>query len=273
VAPHDFKSKAISLVLAGGVVAAFTGPELAKLGREWMGGIEFMGTYVLLMIVSLASAIIVLFVDIPKLDEEEAAGPQRSLGTIMRAPIFIVASGTATLGYLVMNLLMTSTPLAMQMGSGLLFNDVALVLEWHIFAMFAPGFFTGSLIRRFGHLPIIAMGNLALMAGVAAGLAGQEVTHFWVALFMIGFGWNFAFTGGSALLVEAHTPAERAKVQGANDFIIATFMSISSLVSGMLYHVAGWTWVNLATLPLMAASLTAVLWLAFLNRRSAQSAA
>ncbi len=272
VAPDDFQSKAISLVLAGGVVAAFTGPELARLGREWLGGVEFLGTYVLLTAVSVASGLIVLAVDIPKLDAEEAVGPQRSLGAIMRAPIFIVAAGTATLGYLVMNLLMTSTPLAMQLGSRLQFDDVALVLEWHIFAMFAPGFFTGSLIRRFGTLPIIAVGNALALCGVVAGLAGESVNHFWLALFLIGFGWNFAFTGGSALLVQAHTPAERAKVQGANDFIIAAFMSLSSLVSGMLYHVAGWTWVNLATLPLMAAALAAVIWLAYLERAADRSA-
>ena len=166
-----------------------------------------------------------------------------------------------------MNLLMTATPLAMLVGAGHLFNDTKFVIEWHAVGMFAPGFFTGSLINRFGVLKIITIGALLQFAAVTVALFGTSVPHFWISLFLLGIGWNFSFTGGTKLLTEVHNSSERAKVQGTNDFIVFIGMAISSLFAGTLYHFLGWQWVNIAALPMIAIILTAVILLAVFRRQ------
>ena len=180
----------------------------------------------------------------------------------------IVAVISATLGYVVMNLLMTATPIAMKVGLVYDFEWIKIVIIWHTVGMFAPGFFTGSLINRFGVLNIITTGAILQAAAVAIALIGTSVPYFWFSLFLLGIGWNFAFTGGTKLLTEVHTPSERAKVQGMNDFIVFTGMAIASLCAGTLYHFLGWQWVNLAALPMIAVILIAVIWLKLVQRRS-----
>lgn len=268
-APAAFRGKAISLVLAGGVVAAFAGPELAKLAKDMIASVEFLGAYVLLIAASLLTGLIVSFVDIPKLTAAEAAGPKRPITAIMRQPVFIVATLTALIGQSVMSLLMTATPIAMAMRQ-YAFGDIALVIEWHIFGMFAPGFFTGSLIRRFGVLRVIFAGLALLVVSVAVALAGREVQHFWISMLVLGVGWNFAFTGGATLLTEVYTPAERGITQGANIFLIYGAVAMASLSSGGLLHYFGWKWVSLGALPLIGIAMLATLWLALLRRSAAQ---
>jgi hypothetical protein len=159
-----------------------------------------------------------------------------------------------------MNLLMTSTPLAMHHAQHM-FGSTALVIEWHIFFMYAPGFFTGSIIARIGAIPTIAAGIALQTASVAIALSGTGVEHFWAAMAILGLGWNFAFTASTNLLTDVHTPGERAKTQAATNFIIFSMVALGSLSSGALMHLLGWTWVNLGALPLLLVSLCAALWL------------
>ena len=260
VAAADFKSRTISLVLTGGLVAAFVGPELAKLGQHMVADKPFLASYMFLVGLTVLSGVVVMAVNIPKLTPAEAKEGGRPIGQIMRQPVFIVATLCATIGQAVMNLLMTSTPLAMHHANHL-FGSTALVIEWHIFFMFAPGFFTGSIIQRFGSIPVIATGIALQGISVAIALAGDEVVNFWAAMALLGLGWNFAFTGSTNLLSDAHTPAERAKTQAATNFIIFSVVALGSLSSGALMHAFGWAWVNLGALPLLALSLAAALWL------------
>lgn len=268
VASSDFKARAISLVLTGGLVAAFVGPELAKHGQHMIEGHQFLAAYMFLVGLTLLSGFVVMAVDIPKLSAEEKKDGGRPIGQIMRQPIFIVATLCATIGQAVMNLLMTSTPLAMHHANHM-FGSTALVIEWHIFFMFAPGFFTGSIINRIGAIPVIAIGIALQTLSVAIALAGSDVVNFWAAMAILGLGWNFAFTGSTNLLLEAHTPAERAKTQAATNFIIFSAVALGSLSSGALMHAVGWNWVNLGALPLLLISLLAALWL---GRRRARGA-
>ena len=266
VVPDDFKAKAIALVLAGGVVAAFTGPELAKVGKDLFASVEFLGAYVILMGLTLTSALVVTTVNIPKLSHAQVLDPGRPLGEIMRRPAFIVAVLSATVAQGVMNLLMTATPLAM-LSAKYAFADTALVIEWHSFAMFAPGFFTGIVIRRVGAVPVILVGFLVQLAAIGVALSGLGLGQFWLAMFLVGLGWNFAFVGGSTLLTTVHTPSERAKTQGINNFIIFSTVAIGSFSSGALHHFFGWEWVNLAALPLVAIAFLVVGWYGLTERR------
>ena len=267
-APEEFKAKAISLVLAAGVIGAFVGPETAGLTKDLIGTNEFIGTFGALMLFTLASGVIVLGIDIPRLTRDEYEDTGRPVMEILLQPNAVVAVITATLGYGVMNFLMTATPLAMQVGSEHNFNETKFVIEWHVVGMFAPGFFTGSLITRFGVLKIITIGALLQLVAVFVALFGTTVAHFWVSLFLLGIGWNFAFTGGTTLLTRVHTASERAKVQGTNDLIVFTGMAFSSLFSGTLYHFLGWQWVNYAAIPIIGLILVAVICLALSEHRA-----
>ena len=265
-APDEFKAKAISLVIAAGVFGAFIGPEAAVRAKDLIGSAEFVGSFGALIGFTLASGFIVLGIDIPKLTTEEYSDSGRPLHKILFLPIAVVAIVSATFGYAVMNFLMTATPISMQLGNEYIIHDVKVVIQWHVVGMFAPGFFTGSLINHIGVLKTVALGAFLQFAAVMVALAGTTLPHFWLSLFLLGIGWNFAFTGGTTLLTEVHTASERAKVQGTNDFIVFTGMAISSLFSGTLYHFMGWSWVNMAPLPMIGLVMIAVIWLALRNR-------
>jgi MFS family permease len=200
---------------------------------------------------------------------EETRGGGRPLSQIVRQPVFIVAALSAALGYGIMNLMMTATPLAMSFCSHP-FSAAAFVIEWHVVGMYAPGFFTGSLIRRFGVLKVIAAGIVLMGACVAVALSGIALWQFWAALVLLGVGWNFMYIGGTTLLIDAYTPPEKARTQGMNDVIVFTVMSISSFSSGALISAAGWDWMNLGALPLLAVVASAVLWLTVLRHRNAR---
>ena len=258
-APQEFKSKAISLVLTGGVVAAFVGPYLAATGEDLLASGAFMGSYVFLIGLMVLIALVLSFLDIPNLTPSERAAAQRSLTRIMAQPVFIAATLAATMGQGVMNLLMTAIPIAM-VEADFQFADTAFVISWHSFGMFAPGFVTGSLIKRFGEVRIILTGVALQFLCIGVALSGEGVMEFWLSMLLLGVGWNFAFTGGTSLLTTAYTPAERNKTQGAMSFINYAFVALVSLFSGALLHYFGWEWVNLSSIPLLAIAVVATLW-------------
>jgi len=264
--PPEFKSTAISLVLAGGLIGGFIGPETSKLTMGAVPGQAYVGAYFSLVAFAVLSMLALRWLDIPPLPEAERKATGRPIAEIARQPAFLVAVLCAMVGYGVMNLIMTVTPLAM-VDCKHPFSDAAFVIQWHFIAMFAPSFVTGALIRRFGVTTILLVG-VALSAGcVAAALAGLDVMHFWLALVLVGVGWNFLFVGATTLLTETHTPAERAKVQGANDAAIFVMLVVSSLSSGALFTFQGWQAMNLSALPLLLLTGIAILWLAAQRRR------
>jgi MFS family permease len=270
-ADAGFKAKAISLTLAGGIVGGIVGPELAKYTTTTFSGEPYLGPYISLAFVCLLATLFLTRLDIPKLSAHERKDSGRPLSEIMAQPVFIVAVLAAALSYGIMNLMMTSTPLAMRAHDHH-FNDAAFVLQWHMIGMYGPSFFTGHLINRFGVLNIIVAGIALLLVCVIAALSGTTLLNFWTALFVLGIGWNFMYVGGSALLTDAHTPAERAKTQAANDFLVFVTMAISSMSSGMLLHKGGWETVNYGTIPFLAIAAGATFWLMW-QRRVARSAA
>jgi MFS family permease len=262
-----FRARAISLVIAAGIVGAFVGPETAKFTRVLLPQAEFAGTMLAIIGFAFIATVSSLLIDLPRPTRAERADTGRPLPQILKNPAVIVAIAGGLVGYVTMNMMMTTTPIAMRVGHHFSFDDAAFVIEWHIFAMFFPGLFTGQLIGRYGSLRIIATGGVFLFIAVAVALSGTELWHFWFAMFALGLGWNFAFTGGTTLLTESHTAPERAKVQGTNDFIVFTFMAFSSMFSGTLYHLMGWTWVNLAALPMILVMMAMLVWLAVVKRR------
>lgn len=264
----EFRAKAISLTLAGGIVGGIFGPEMAKRTTGIFGDHIYLGSYVSLIFVCLLAMLFLTRLDIPMLSEQERKDSGRPLAEIMRQPVFIVAALAAMLSYGIMNLFMTSTPLAMR-AHDYHFNDAAFVLQWHMIGMYGPSFFTGALIQRFGVLNIILAGILLLFVCIVAALAGTALLNFWAALFLLGVGWNFMYVGGSALLTECHTPAERAKTQAANDFMVFATMAVSSLSSGLLLNASGWHAVNYGSIPFLALATMATLWLMW-QRRTAK---
>jgi len=264
VAAPEFRAKAISLVLAGGIAGGFLGPQASLWAKDLLP-VHFLGSFLVLSAIALVALAVQSQVRVPAPSMEESRGGGRSLGKIARQPVFIVAALSAALGYGIMNLLMTATPLAMSFCSHP-FSAAAFVIEWHVVGMYAPGFFTGSLIRRFDALKVIAAGVVLMVACVSVALSGVALWQFWAALVLLGVGWNFMYTGGTTLLIEAYKPAEKAKTQGMNDVIVFAVMSVSSFSSGALVSAAGWEWMNLGALPLLVVVAGAVLWLTLLRR-------
>jgi hypothetical protein len=265
-APSAFKAKAISLTLAGGIVGGILGPEIAKRTNGAFDSQAYLGPYLSLIGVCLVATLLLTCLDIPRLAAHERKNSGRPLGEIMAQPVFVVAAMASMLSYGIMNLFMTSTPLAMRAHDHH-FNDAAFVLQWHVIGMYGPSFFTGALIHRFGVLNIILTGTVLLLACVIAALSGTMLINFWLAMFLLGVGWNFMYVGGSALLTEVHTPAERAKTQAANDFLVFLTMAISSMSSGVLLNKSGWHAVNYGSIPFLVLAAGGTLWLMW-HRRS-----
>jgi MFS family permease len=264
LAAPAFREKAVSLVLAGGLIGAVAGPNLATQTRDSLGQ-PFLGAYLALALVGLLGMVVIGLIRFPAEPARKAdADSGRPLGEIMRQPVFIVATVGAALGYGVMNLLMAATPLAMQV-CGMPFSDAALVLEWHVIGMFAPGFFTGHLIKRFGALPIMGVGVALNALCIAIALSGQDLHQFLVALFLLGVGWNFLFTGSTTLSMEAWRPQEKDKAQAAINFAVFATMALTSFASGALVTTQGWFWLNVGSLLPVALTGAALLWLAWLR--------
>ena len=261
LAAPAFKEKAISLVMAGGLLGAVLGPNLASKTRTLLDA-PFAGAYLALAVVALLAMALLAYVNFPPAPAKTSANGGRRLGEIMRQPVFIVAAAAGALGYGVMNLLMAATPIAMQI-CGLPFSDVAWVLEWHVIGMFAPGFFTGHLIKRFGALPIMAIGLILNIICVLIALSGVEFKQFLAALFLLGLGWNFLFTGATTMATTAYRPEEKDKAQGALNFCVFAVLAVSSLTSGVLVTTQGWTLLNLGSLIPLGMTGLLLGWLAF----------
>ena len=255
-----FREKAVSLVLAGGLIGAIVGPNLAARTKGWLDT-PFMGAYLALVGVALVGMVLMAFIRFPAVPAKVVGASEgRPLKEIMRQPIFIVAAAAAALGYGVMNLLMAATPLAMQV-CGYSFSDAALVLEWHVIGMFAPGFFTGHLIKKFGTLPIMGVGVLLNFACIAVALNGVDLHQFVIALFLLGLGWNFLFTGSTTLSMQAWRPEEKDRAQAAINFCVFATMALTSFASGALVTTQGWTWLNIGSLLPVSLTAVALLWL------------
>ena len=268
-ASEQFRAKAISLVLAGGVFAGLAGPNLANWGKDLLANHMFAGAFLFMIATALLAAIILLFLNIPNLTRAQREGPQRTLLEIMKQPVFIAAAVSATVAQCVMNFLMTATPVAMIAQCGHGFGAVAIVISWHSVAMFAPGFITGSLIRRFGENRMIIAGLILEAACIGIALSGIEVMDFWLAMFLLGIGWNFTFTAATSLMTTAYTPAERAKTQGMMNQIVYTVVAIGALSSGALVHFFGWNWVNIGAMPLLLVAAAVMAWYIAVERKTA----
>ncbi len=267
VSTDAFRSKAISYVLAGSVFAALLGPTLARNTYDILP-VSYAGVYLALIGVYLLVATIISFVDIPRptAEQRKAAGG-RPLAEIARQPKFIIAVCAATFGYLVMSFLMTVTPIAMGV-CGFTFSDSSYVIQAHVLGMYAPAFFTGHLINRFGVNNILIAGSVLCGASIVIHLSGIGYLNFLSGLVLVGIGWNFLFTGGTTLLTQTYTPAEKAKVQGLNDFFIWGTISVGAVTSGAVQHSAGWSTVNLVMAPLVVIVFATTLWLRYSGKRT-----
>ena len=266
----DFKARAISLVLAGGLVGGIVGPQFSQRTVD-LFTTQYMGAYLSRIFFLVVVIVLLRWLDIPSPSEAELAGPVRPMREIAVQPAFFVAVTAATVGYGVMNLLMVSTPLAMGF-CGHPFGDAATVIGWHVIGMFGPSFFTGSLIKRFGVLSVMFVGALILYVCVAIALSGITVAHFWVAMVLLGIGWNFLYIGGTTLLTESYRPSEKAKVQGINDMIIFVTMATTSFSSGLLLDRNGWDTINYLALPFISIAVVGLLWMMIVRRGQTMAA-
>ncbi|THH38895.1 MFS transporter [Aliishimia ponticola] len=277
-AAPEFRPKAISYVMAGGLASAIIGPQLVKLSN---GAIDhpsalvstFAGAYLLVIVLNVVGALLFTMLDIPRPEAPSADSPKgRTRWELITTPRIAVAVICAMVSYALMNLVMTSTPLAV-VGCGFEQDSAADVVTAHVLAMFAPSFFTGHLIARFGVERIVALGLLILAAAGAVALSGVALENFFIALILLGIGWNFGFIGATTMLAGAHEPHERGRMQGLNDLLVFGGVTFASLASGGLMNCsggtpeAGWTAVNLAMAPFLTLAGGALIWLAFHQRR------
>ncbi len=269
-APPQFKARAISFVLAGGIVTAILGPQIVIFTRELMAPHMFAGSFAAVPVIALVGAAILSF--LPK-RAPKAAGPAlepqqaRPLGEIVGQPRFIVALICGVGAYSLMSFVMTGAPLAM-VGCGFSPDQATLGISWHVMAMFGPSFFTGRLIARFGVERIVAFGLVLLIACAVVALSGIALWQFWSALILLGLGWNFAFIGATAMVSESYRPAEKAKVQGFHDLILFSSVAFGSLMAGVTYNLAGWNMLNWIVFPVCVACLGALGWLVTAQRRT-----
>jgi MFS family permease len=271
VASADFRSRAISWVVAGGVVAALAGPNLARVTQD-LGAAPFAASYLVLFGISALALLVVSRIAIPPMAAAQTQGSARPLLEIMRQPVFLTAVVGSSVGYAVMVMVMTATPLAMQI-CGQSLGASTTVIQWHVLGMFVPSFFTGHLIHRYGVLRIMGVGTALLAGHVAIALSGIEFLHFLSGLILLGVGWNFLFVGGTTLLTESYRPSERAKTQAAHDFLMFGAVSLGSFSAGGLLNTGGWESVNGTVLPFLIGAAAMVLWLGLLRGRLAPPSA
>lgn len=266
VSPIAKKNTAIGYVLAGGILAAVIGPNLANLSKD-VFAISYLGIFVSVIVLYGLNGINFLCMKLPRPAPRDFRQNTRPMTQIASQPAFIVAVASAAIGYSIMVLLMTATPLEMTHQHHR-FSDVAFVIQWHVLGMFVPSFFTGHLINRFGAQRIILSGSALMIVCILLNFSGSTVSHFWAALLLLGVGWNFMFIGGTSLLTETYRPEESAKSQALNDFVVFSAAACASFSAGALLHTLGWQLVNYAVLPLIVAALCAHSWL-WLSRRRA----
>ena len=270
-AEPSWRSKAIAWVNLGGIVAAFVGPELAKLTKDMFAPITFAGTFVVMAALPLLMIAMLCVIELPPPAATASRSAGRPLAEIARQPKFVVAVLGGMIGWGVMSLMMTATPLSM-IACGLHFNDAAFVIQWHILGMYVPSFFSGALIARFGGARIMLVGAVLMIGCVMAALAGVDVWNFWLANVLVGAGWNFLFVSGTAMLTETYTVEERAKVQGFNDFCVFGTVAFTAFTSGWLQNVYGWATVNYSVAPFILLVIAAILWLGTRTRTASAPA-
>lgn len=266
-ASDSFKPKAISLVLAGGLAAGIIGPQLVVYTKALWQPYLFAATCLAQVVVALLACVVVTFVNAPP-PPKAVAGETRPLSEILRQPRLIAAMIAGTASYMLMNFSMTAAPLAM-IGCNLSVDDAALGVQWHVIAMYGPSFFTGSLIVRFGVERIILTGLALTGLSAVIALTGTSLAHFWISLIILGLGWNFGYIGATTLITQCYRPAEKVKVQVANDLIMFACMIVGSFSSGSLLDAYGWNAVNLVMFPPLLIAVAALL---FAGRSAAREA-
>ena len=248
-------AKAISVVMSGGVLAAFIGPNLAIWSQNWFSQNVYVGAFVGLAVLYVLALLLIVCLPLKQQTKSnQAAQNVRSYGELFQQPLFVAAITSGAIGYGVMVFLMTATPLAMH-HHDYAFPDIAVVIQWHVLGMFVPSFFTGHLIKKHGLKPIIMLGCALLIISAIINLFGQSYVHFFTSLELLGIGWNFTFIGATQLVSLTYRPQEKGKVQGMNDFLVFTTAAIASLFAGQTVETIGWMWVNLISLPLIAVAM------------------
>ena len=248
-------AKAISVVMSGGVLAAFIGPNLAIWSQNWFSQNVYVGAFVGLAVLYVLALLLIVCLPLKQQTKSnQAAQNVRSYGELFQQPLFVAAITSGAIGYGVMVFLMTATPLAMH-HHDYAFPDIAVVIQWHVLGMFVPSFFTGHLIKKHGLKPIILLGCALLIISALINLFGQSYVHFFTSLVLLGIGWNFTFIGATQLVSLTYRPQEKGKVQGMNDFLVFTTAAIASLFAGQTVETIGWIWVNLISLPLIAVAM------------------
>ena len=268
-APAAFKAKAISFVLAGGVITAILGPQIVIFTRELLAPVMFAGSFVSVIGLAAVGAVILSFLrarGAMGAGTAAAGEPARPLGEIVRQPLFVVGLLCAVGSYALMSFVMTGAPLAM-VGCGFSPDEATLGISWHVMAMFAPSFFTGRLIARFGRETIVAVGLLLLIGCAIVALSGIQLWQFWSALILLGLGWNFGFIGSTAMVAETYRGSEKGKVQGFHDFILFGSVALASLSSGIVYNHYGWDMLNWVIFPVVGLCMLSLVGLRIVARR------
>lgn len=242
------RPRAISMVMAGGVLAAVLGPNLAIWSRQWLDGNPFEGAFYGLFLVYMLALLLIVSLPLARPVKSAVQQSTRSYAELFKQPLLVAAIASGAIGYAVMVLLMTATPIAMQ-NDDFPFSNIAWVIQWHVLGMYVPSFFTGHLIRRFSSRSVIVWGCATLALCVLVNVLGQSYWHYWLGLLLLGVGWNFTFIGATHLLTFTYEPAEQGKVQGINEFMVFTAAALGSLLAGVGVDKLGWMWLNLVSLP------------------------
>lgn len=255
----QYRAKAISIIMAGGILAAIAGPNLAIFSQHLINDTPFVGAFWGLLILYILAMVILSFIRFPEPKLSHVIATKRPIKEIVLQPIFIVSVTAGMVSYVIMNLLMTATPLAMH-SHGYSFADSALVIELHALGMFLPSFFTGDLIKRFGNITILLTGTLIMLICIAINLSGQSQPHFSAALFLLGLGWNFMFVSATSLVTNSYTESEKPKAQATNEFLIFSMVTLSAFASGWLEASIGWQMMNLICIPVILLTIAIVLY-------------
>jgi MFS family permease len=266
VSTEEFKSRGISLVLAGGIVGALVAPALAIWSKDWLLPELFAGTFATVAVFGVLMFFTVAWVDIPRPAREDLAGG-RPFAAIARQPAYVVAVIGGVVSYSVMILMMSVSPLALR-GHGYSFGEAAIVIQLHMLGMYLPSFFTGQLVRRYGAIRIMQAGAALNAISILFAVTDSTLPHFWVAMALLGIGWNFLFIASTTLLTETYSLAERAKAQGINDFLIFSVTGAATLFAGSVLHHIGWAAVAWTALPAVLLTFAASLWLGTARRRA-----
>lgn len=268
-APPEFKARAISFVLAGGIVTAVLGPQIVIFTHELLAPVMFAGSFAAILLLAALGAVILSFLRVEDHSESRRAVQSpvgRPLRQIVLQPSYAVALFCAVGSYALMTFVMTGAPLAM-VGCGFSADEATLGISWHVMAMFGPSFFTGRLIHRFGAPIIVATGFVILICCAVVGLSGIELWQFWSALILLGLGWNFGFIGATAMVADAYHPSEKGRAQGFHDFVLFSSVAFASLMSGGVYNAHGWEMLNWIVIPVALLCLVALGWLVLARKR------